>query len=436
MLKLYNTMSRKIEEFVPINPPKVGMYTCGPTVYDYMHIGNLRTFLLSDILYRILTHKDNGYQVTAVQNITDIDDKIVKRAKEKNADPMDIALEFTNAFLIDVNRLNITFILREDKNHRPKATDYIEKMADFVQELMNKGFAYREPDGSIYFDISKFTNYGKLSGVVGRELKSGTRVLSDEYSKDDIQDFALWKAVPKNEIGSYQSKLGWGRPGWHVECSAMSQSILGNKFDIHVGGVDLIFPHHENEIAQSEAKTGEKPFVRFWVHGEFLLVDGQKMSKSLGNFYTIKDIEQNNIEPLALRYLYLTAHYRTMMNFTWEALDGAQRALRNLKFKIRNLKSGGKSYRQEFLNAINDDLNMPQALAVAWQTENRDDLVEFDKVLGLDIFKIENKKIPDEIKKLLEEREEARKTKDFKKADELRGMIKTKGYDVNDSKIT
>ncbi len=427
MLKLYNTLSRKIEEFRPINPPEVGMYTCGPTVYDYQHIGNFRTMVLSDLLARVL--KYNNYNVKTVRNITDIDDKIIKNASEKQIPIKEYSTKFTKSFLEDSKKLNI--LASEVTTY---ATEYVPKIIIYIEDLIKKGFAYRENDGSVYFAISKFKNYGKLSGLDKRELKTGTRVLSDEYSKENIQDFALWKATKPGEIQSYDSPWGKGRPGWHIECSVMSQDNLGENFDLHVGGIDLLFPHHENEIAQSEAKTGQ-PFVKYWVHGEFLNVDGGKMSKSLKNFYTLQDIIDKGFEPLALRYFYLSAHYRTVLNFTFEALEAAQTALQKLRRKAQNLASQEVLLRSYFLDAINDDLNMPQALAVAWKTENHDDLLEFDKVLGLDLFKENKKEIPEEVKKLLAEREKLRGEKKFAEADKIREELEKYGYSAQDKKL-
>jgi len=262
------------------------MYTCGPTVYDHMHIGNLRTFVFSDFLYRTL--KFNGFEVTSVQNITDIEDKIIKKAAENNKTIDQITNEYYQYFINDTQELNVPLKAPSDQ---PRATDYVEKMIKYIEALVNKGFAYVEKDGSVYFDISRFPNYGKLSRIDAKQLKTGTRTLSDEYTKDDAADFALWKSVSDSEFG-FESPWGKGRPGWHIECSTMSQDTLGNRIDIHTGGVDLIFPHHENEIAQSEAKTGEAPFVKYWIHGAHLLVDGGKMSKSLNNFHTLADVKR------------------------------------------------------------------------------------------------------------------------------------------------
>jgi cysteinyl-tRNA synthetase len=439
MLKLYNTLSRSVEVFKPQNAPKVTMYTCGPTVYDRAHIGNLRAFIFFDITARIL--KYNGFDVKRVENITDIDDKIIKRAKEEATTIAQISEEYTKYFLEDIKKLNI-----EKPDVQPKATEYIKKMIEYVQDLVRKGFAYVEEDGSVYFDISKFPDYGKLSGVEKRELKTGTRILSDEYTKEDVQDFALWKAVGDEEVG-YSSPWGKGRPGWHIECSVMSQELLGNKIDLHLGGVDLIFPHHENEIAQSEAKTGEKPFVKYWVHGAHILVDNRKMSKSLHNFFTLDELQKQEFDPLALRYLFLQTHYRQEMNFTFEALEGAQNALNKLRDEVSiwdKPKIGCAEFEERFLEAINDDLNMPKALAVVWELVKSDNptsakaqsLFKFDNILGLNLSEVEKKitteDIPQEVLSLIKERDALRKEKRFHLADQLRHKIKKLGYDVED----
>jgi cysteinyl-tRNA synthetase len=407
-----------------------------------MHIGNLRTFVFSDILFRVL--KFNGFNVEAAQNITDIDDKIIKKAKEENKTIGEITKEFTKYFLEDIKKLNIN---PENLKEQPRATEYVEKMIEFIKVLIEKGFAYQEKDGSVYFDISKFPNYGKLSGVQNRELKSGTRMLSDEYTKDNIQDFALWKGVLVGEVG-YDSPWGKGRPGWHIECSVMSQSILGNKLDIHAGGIDLVFPHHENEIAQSEAKTGESPFVKYWVHGAHMLVDGKKMSKSLHNFYTLSEIIAKGFNPLSLRYLFLQTHYRQEMNFTFEALEAAQNALNRLRREISvygQSSNSIKEYEEQFSEAINDDLNMPKALSVAWEVVRSDKpdsekaatVFKFDEVLGLslkDSKSIVQKEeaVPGEVQKMLDERETLRKEKKFAEADKIRERIIEMGYKVED----
>ena len=436
MLSLYNTLSRSVEEFKPINPPNVGMYTCGPTVYNYMHIGNLRTFVFSDILQRVLVY--NGYKVKSVQNITDIDDKIIKKAKAEQVEMAHITFKFTKVFLEDVKKLNIL-----DKDVMPRATEYVEKMIDYIKVLVDKKFAYVEKDGSVYFDISRFPNYGKLSGIDISSLKTGTRILSDEYTKEDVQDFALWKSEPTDEVG-FDSPWGRGRPGWHIECSVMSQDNLGETFDIHAGGIDLIFPHHENEIAQSEGKTGKK-FVNFFVHGAHMLVDGAKMSKSLDNFYTLKDVEEKNFEPLSLRYLYLQTHYRQEMNFTWEALKAAQNALDKLREEFvdwEEEKVGCAEFEQRFLDAVNDDFNMPKALSVVWEMVGSDypgsakkrSLLKFDEVLGLGLkdYKKEIINVPQDVRKLIKQREKLRKEGKFDESDKIREQIENLGFVIED----
>lgn len=436
-LQLYNTLTRKVEDFVPLNAPKVGVYTCGPTVYDFAHIGNLRTYIFEDLLQRVL--EENGFEVMRVMNITDIDDKIIKKAKEKNIPIEEITRPFEELFLEDLNELNI-----KRPNVLPRATEHIEAMVRYVEVLVEKGFGYVEEDGSVYFDISKFPGYGKLSQLDNREVKVGARVKADEYSKDDAQDFALWKSVEADEMG-YNSPWGKGRPGWHIECSVMSQQYLGDTFDIHGGAVDLIFPHHENEIAQSEGKTGKK-FSNFFTEGEHLLVEGQKMAKSLGNFFTLRDIEGKGFEPIAFRYLDLMAHYRDRLNFTWESLKAAQNALNNLRSEVRNWevpKIGCAEYEGRFMDALNNDLNTPQALAVMWELVKSDyptsakaeSLLKMDKVLGLKLDGFIGKplEIPAEVQKLVDKREGARKAKDFKKSDELRDEIQNLGFEVEDT---
>lgn len=431
-MKIYNTLSRSVEEFVHDKAAPVTMYTCGPTVYDRMHIGNLRTFVLSDILSKSLAF--DGYKVKSVQNITDIDDKIIQRAIERKKPLNEIAEEFTKLFIADIHKLNINW----EESRMPKVSEYIEKISLYVKDLINKGFAY-EKDGSVYFDISKFPQYGKLSQIERKNLKTGTRVLSDNYTKDDVQDFALWKRVSEGEVGSYKSALGWGRPGWHIECSVMSQDKLGDTIDIHVGGVDLIFPHHENEIAQSEAKTG-KEFSKFFVHGAFMLVEGKKMSKSLGNFYTLDDITERGFEPLALRYLFLQTHYRQEMNFTWEALEAAQNGLNRLRNEVSKLKDGNVdiNFKNKFMEPVNDDLNYPQALAVVWEelknNPSKQTILVIDEILSirLDDIKKNETDYPPEVRNLLQEREELRKQKKYNEADKIREKIVKMGFIVED----
>ncbi len=437
-MKIFNSLTRKVEEFESINPKRVGMYTCGPTVYDFMHIGNLRTFVLSDLMLRTL--KFNGYKVKSVQNITNIDDKIIKRAQDKNTTIEEIADEFTASFTADSGKLNIDL----NKVDQPRATEYIELMIKFIKILMEKKFAY-EKEGSVYFDISKFPQYGKLSKISSDKLKTGTRSLSDSYTKDHVQYFALWKSVP--EVGTKRFERPWGErtPGWHIECSVMSQMALGDQFDIHIGGIDLMFPHDENEIAQSEAATGKSPFVKYWIHGAHLLVDGQKMSKSLNNFYTLRDVLDQGFNPLALRYLYLQTHYRQEMNFTWEALEASENAWNRLRNEASNRENGiiSAEYDRKFKEAVNDDLNMAAALAVVWEMlksnileeDKAATLFEMDKVLGLDLFNTKPKEevvVPEEVRVLVEEREQYRKEKRYDRADQWRNKIRKLGFDIED----
>lgn len=437
MLKLFNSLTKSIEDFKPIAPNKVGIYGCGPTVYDYIHIGNLRSFVLYDLVHRLFLVND--YQVNFVENITDVEDKIIKRSTEKGIAPDQLTAEFTQYFFDDLATLNIL-----PATNYPKATEHIGKMIKYIKELIARDLAYLEKDGSVYFDISKFEGYGKLSQVEKRELKTGTRILSDEYSKDDVADFALWKGVKADEFG-WDSPWGHGRPGWHIECSVMSQEYLGDTFDLHLGGIDLLFPHHENEIAQSEGLTG-KPFVNYFVHGEHLLVNGKKMSKSLNNFYTLRDLTGKDYDLLAFRYLLLTAHYRDKMNFTWESLTSTQNALNNLRSDVRTWDQPGEvdnKLWQKFISAANNDLGLPQALAIMWELVKSSlatsvksaTILKMDQLLGLGLENYVAKpiEVPEEVKKLVEQREQARKDKDFNKSDQLRAEIKKIGFEVEDT---
>ncbi len=461
MLSLYNTLTKKVEEFTPIDPPHVGLYTCGMTVYDYAHIGHGRKYTGDDILRRILMRL--GYDVKHVQNVTDVghlvsdadegDDKLEKGAKKSGKTVWEVADYFTKHFYDSMDKLNIL---------RPtivcKATDHISEQIALVQKLVDKGFAYDTPE-AVYFDISKFPEYGKLFGQSISEKKVAVReeVKTGEHKKHPA-DFALWfKRVGRfaDHTMHWDSPWGDGFPGWHIECSAMSMKYLGDTIDIHTGGIDHIPVHHPNEIAQSEAATG-KPFVRFWVHHAFLKVDGRKMSKSLGNFYTVEDVEKRGFDPLALRYFYLTAHYRKSLNFTWEALQGAQRSLNELRaqFSIFNSQFSKRStlsqeklkkiedFRKNFDEAISNDLNMPQALAVVWEAvksnipspDKYDLLMNFDEVLGLNLASSEEKiEVPEEIFQLAKQREMLRTQLKFSEADEIRKQIEEKGFEVEDT---
>jgi len=448
MIRLENTLTGKKEEFKPMKGNTARFYTCGPTVYNFVHIGNLRTYIFEDILRRTL--KYNGYKVLQVMNITDIDDKIIKRANAENKDPKEITVPYTEAFISDIKKLNI-----EKPEKMPKATGHIREMIVLIGKLLKKGYAYKGADGSIYFDITKFDEYGQLGKIDKDNLRSGARIEADEYNKDEVQDFVLWKARKPGEP-FWKSPYGEGRPGWHIECSAMSMKYLGESFDIHTGAVDNIFPHHDNEIAQSEAATG-KMFAKYWIHGEHLLVGGEKMAKSAGNFYTLRDIEDKGYDPLDFRYLVLNTHYRSKLNFTWESLTAAKSGLTNL-IRIyssikKDIKKGvkGKISKtavlklKDFTEAVSDDLNTSKGLAILWEVLRDESLSSFekesladsfDKVLGLGLSKKPSSKaaeIPENVLKLAEEREKARQNKQFGKADEIRGKIELIGYEVKDT---
>lgn len=456
MLKIYNTLTRKKEDFIPIDKDKkeVKIYTCGPTVYNYAHIGNMRAYIFMDTLRKIL--KYDGYTLNHVMNITDVghlvsdadegEDKMEKSAREKNMSVYDIANTYTNYFLEDIKKLNI-----ERPEHIVKATDHIKEMEEYVAKIMENGYAYETSKG-IYFDTSKLPSYGELSKVNLDDQKAGARVEVDKEKRNPL-DFALWIKAPKEHIMKWNSRYGVCYPGWHIECSAMSNKYLGDRFDIHTGGVDHIPIHHENEIAQAKGATGKGP-ANYWMHVEFLLIDNGKMSKSLGNVYTIADLEKRGIEPLAYRYFFYTSHYRNKLNFTWDAINSAQVSLRKLR-DLTNLHKNGNNkieeseieeLRKRFKDAINDDLNMSVALAIVWEVAKKkefskdyyDLILEFDKILSLNLDKVneENKSedIPNEVKEILEERKAARENKDYKKSDELRDKLKSMGYIVKDSK--
>ena len=451
-LKLYNILTRKKQLFKPLKDKMVGLYACGPTVYNYAHIGNLRTYIFEDILKRALEF--NGYEVKYVMNITDVEDKIIRDSKKAKKNILDFVKPYEKAFFEDLKKLNI-----EKAYKYPKATQHIKEMIKIISALLRRGLAYKV-NNSIYFDIFKFKSYGKLSGLKSRELKVGTRVDVDEYGKADAEDFVLWKAAKADEP-SWNAPFGKGRPGWHIECSAMSMKYLGETFDIHAGAVDLIFPHHENEIAQSEGATG-KPFVKYFIEGEHLLVDNQKMSKSFGNIYTLRNIEAKGFNPLAFRYLVLTAHYRSKLNFTWKSLASAQNALNNLCKAVANLKMEAqrknnpkqhpnilknvrmleKGFIEEFKKFITNDLDIPKTLALLWKVVKSEKLnaktkykliIDFDKVLGLNLSKVKTKEIPSSVLKLVKEREKYRKEKNFKKADEFRKKIESLGWLIEDT---
>ena len=455
MLKIYNTLSRTKEEFVPIDQKAVRMYSCGPTVYSYAHIGNMRTYIFMDIFRRTL--KYDGYKIKGVMNITDVghllsdgddgEDKMEKASREQKKTPWEIAAFYTDVFFKDLAKLNIG-----KPEIIAKATEHITDMIEYVKALEEKGYGYEIDDG-IYFDIDKFPSYGKLSRLNLEDQQAGARVEVNSQ-KHNPYDFALWKKAEPEHIMQWPSPWGMGYPGWHIECSTMSKKYLGEVFDIHTGGVDHIPVHHENEIAQSEALAGKKT-VNYWVHGEFMLVNNGKMSKSLGNTYTISQLEEMGYSPLVFRYFCLNAHYRKKLNFTFEGMDAAkvsyERLLASLyQHKVSNVPTSQEvldKYKKDFEDAINDDLNLPLALGVLWtmlKEPKSKDLynlaLDFDKVFGLSLNEAKepegevNKDIPQDILELAQKRFDAKKAKDFATADALRNEIKEKGYSILDSK--
>ena len=448
-LRFYNTLTREKENFSPIDKKEVRMYSCGPTVYNYPHIGNYRAYIFADTLKRVLTYE--GFNVKHIMNLTDIDDKTILNSQKEGKTLKEFTEFYTEEFKKDIKSLNIL-----NPTKFTKATDYIDQMVQIIKKLIENGLAYKSADSSIYFDIKKFKNYGKLSHLVLENQKENAsgRITTDEYEKENAQDFALWKAWDEKDGKVFwETEIGKGRPGWHIECSAMSMTNLGEQIDIHTGGVDNIFPHHENEIAQSEGSTG-KQFVKYWMHNEWVLVDQKKMAKSFNNFYTLKDITDRKIDPIAYRFWLLMANYRTRVNFVWEALEGAEIALKRLYKLYMELSApeladkgeeSGKvniAYQKSFKEYIEDDLDTPRALALLWDVikdenlslaDKKATILDFDKVLGLGFENLKEEEIPEEIIKLAEKREEVRKNKDFKKSDELRDKINSLGYEIKDS---
>ena len=456
MLELWNTETREYEKVEPIDGKTVRLYTCGPTVYDFAHIGNWRTFVFEDLLKRTL--RFFGYPVFHAMNLTDVDDKTIRGATKNNVSLETYTRRYKDAFFEDLETLNI-----EKADFYPEATAYIPSMIAMIEVLLARGIAYKGSDGSIYFAISKFPHYGRLSHLKLDELQRGTSSALDEYSKDHISDFVLWKAYDAARDGEvfWESPFGRGRPGWHIECSVMAKELLGEQIDIHAGGVDLIFPHHENEIAQSEAASG-KPFAKLWIHVEHLLVDHQKMSKSLGNFYTLRDLLGKGFSGRIIRYLLLSIHYRLQQNFTFPALDAAKNSLARIDDFVARLQtyhasSAGSTTSSllenaysNFSKALASDLNVAEALAVLFElireinsridakTLSRDDiqatlqlLKTFDSVLG--ILPAGAEEIPPHIEELVRARTEARLAKNWARSDELRAEIAKEGYQIEDS---
>ena len=457
-IRLFNTLTRQKEAIKTLEPARVKMYTCGPTVYDYAHIGNFRAFLFEDLLKRWLVYR--GFKVKHVMNLTDVDDKTIKGSQKQGLPLRQFTDFFVKAFFQDIETLKILAA-----EVYPRATDHIAEMVALIKTLMAKGYAYRVEDGSIYYCISKFPDYGKLSKIKTDELKVSRRVIQDEYAKEEAQDFALWKAwVPEDGDVYWETELGKGRPGWHIECSAMSMKYLGETFDIHCGGVDNMFPHHENEIAQSEAATGKK-FVDYWMHNEHLLVEGKKMSKSFGNYYTLRDLLAMKIDPIAIRFLLISTHYRQQFNFTFEALESSKSAVERLRNFVRRLHEveAGKDSEGKvatlaqklevcFGGSMDDDLDIGTAVASLFdfvrEINNLLDakrisekeaadvgglMTRVDEVLGV-IGDVEvEETLPADIDALVQKREEARKAKNWKEADAIRTQLKAMGIVLEDT---
>jgi cysteinyl-tRNA synthetase len=456
-LKIFNSFGNKLEEFVPLKGKEVGLYTCGPTVYDNAHIGNFRAYAWEDILRRYLEY--SGYKVKQIMNLTDVDDKTIKGANEQKMALSEYTEKYKKSFFEDVKALNIL-----PAHNYTSATEHIPEMVKLVETLMAKGFAYRGEDEHIYFSIKKFPSYGKLAGIDVTKLKDGARVNQDEYEKEGVGDFAVWKNwTEKDGTVFWETSLGKGRPGWHIECSAMSMKYLGETFDLHTGGVDNKFPHHENEIAQSEAATGKK-FVKYWMHCEHLLVNGKKMAKSAGTFYTLRDLVEKGLNPKAIRYVLINAQYRQQINFVIDSVHDAEKAIDGLQRFIDRIRGIKESVEQEsikelinemlseFEKAMDNDLGVPNATKSLFEFVKKintlidnsglgesgakavmDALAKVDSVLGIMDFALKFFEVTDEQQKLIDERNEARKAKDFAKSDELRDKLKAEGIELVDN---
>ena len=454
-LQLYNTLTRSLSPFEPLEPGHVRMYTCGPTVHDFAHIGNFRAYVFEDLLRRVL--KSQGWRVTQVMNLTDVDDKTIRKSAAAGLALRDYTRRYAEAFFADLDALGI-----ERAEHYPAATDHIPEMIALIRRLEEKGFAYRSEDGSVYFNIERLPDYGKLAHLDRSGLRPGARVAQDEYEKENFGDFALWKAWDAGDGDvAWDSPWGRGRPGWHIECSAMSMKYLGETFDIHTGGVDNIFPHHEDEIAQSEAATG-KPFARFWLHCAHLIVEGRKMSKSLGNFFTLRDVMSKGYTGREARYVLIGAHYRQALNFTFASLDAARAALRRVdEFTARLREAAGGSAPgalpewaaeadARFRAALEDDLNSSAALGALFDGIHAGNRAfdsgamtpaaasavlalfdTWDQCLG--VLKPAADETPAEILELVRRRDEARRAKQWAESDRLRDALKTRGWIVQDT---
>jgi cysteinyl-tRNA synthetase len=455
-IRFFNTLTRRKQKFTPLEKGKVKMYTCGPTVYDTAHIGNFRSFVFEDILRRWLQYR--GFKVIQIMNITDVDDRTINASKKLGISLSEHTSKYIQAFFDDIKTLNI-----ERAEHYPRAAEHIPEMVALIEKLLKKVYAYRAGDGSIYYDLSKFRNYGKLSKFKIRKLKAGARVKVDDYEKAEAQDFALWKAWDEADGNVFwETKIGKGRPGWHIECSAMSMKYLGETLDIHTGGVDNMFPHHENEIAQSEAATGRR-FANYWLHCEHLLVEGKRMGKRYDNYYTVEDLVKLGHDPKAIRYLLFSTHYRQQFNFTFAGLEAAKNAverLTNLAYRLLDADGKGceekidqlmEQARKGFGEAMDDDLNIGIALAELFdfvrevnvllddnllsKQESQqvfDLMVEFDRVLGVIGEIRKEERLPKEAEELIQKREEARKAKDWRTADHIREHLKAMGITIED----
>ncbi len=458
VLKFFNSLGNKIEAFKPIKEGNIGLYTCGPTIYNYAHIGNFRAYVWEDILKRYLKFK--GYNVKHIMNLTDVDDKTIKGSKEQGVPLNEYTSKYKKAFFEDLKILNIDLA-----DEYPEATETIGEMVDLIQKLLDKGYAYRGEDNCIYFSIKKFPEYGKLANIDVTKLKAGARISADEYEKEGVGDFALWKAWDENDGGVFwETKLGKGRPGWHIECSAMSSKYLGESFDIHTGGVDNKFPHHENEIAQSEAANGKK-FVNYWMHCEHLMVDGKKMSKSLGNFYTLRDLIEKNINPKAIRFTLANSNYRQPLNFTIESVKDNEKTVKGIQNFVDRLKTITNKIENDsikvfvdkaqegFENAMDEDLNVPLAMSFIFEfqkevnklidnesigktgaNEALNFMKKIDSVIGVIDFTEKYFELTEEQEKLVEERNKARSEKNWELADKLRDELKEQGILVIDNK--
>lgn len=441
-IKFFNSLSKKEETFFPLSKEHVTLYTCGPTVYDYAHIGNFRAYIFGDILKRVLTF--NGFTVLHIMNLTDIDDKTISNSQKAGKTLREFTEFYTEKFYEDRDLLNII-----PASRYTKATDYIPEMVKIIEALIDKGFAYKGEDASIYFNTQKDLKYGRLVEIQKEKLKNNAsnRMKADEYDKDSAQDFALWKAWDESDGDIFwETSLGKGRPGWHIECSAMAMKELGETIDIHTGGLDNMFPHHENEIAQSEAATG-KQFAKFFMHNGWLLVDGQKMAKSLGNFYTLKNIVDRGFNPLSFRMMTLQTHYKSPLNFTWESLEAAEKAREKVLRFVQSVDATNGQIHTEYLSAftlaLNSDLNTPSALSslfnllsdpIVLPEDKKATILKFDEVLGLRLS--EPKKeivLSDEIRELLSKRAYARDQKNWSLADSLREEIAHLGFEVKDT---